>query len=167
MSDAVSDPGGTGERTVSPAEGEARDLRRPPAAPTAEPPARVRVTGPARRPVPEPATRARQIDEDTEVGAIYMGSLLREQLRLAARVLLALVLSVGALPVLFHLAPGLATTRVGGVPLGWLLLGVGVYPVLLGLGWAYVRRAERNEAAFADLVTDLVTDREQRPGARS
>jgi len=39
-----------------------------------------------------------------------------------------------------------------GLPVPWLLLGVVVYPALLGLGWVYVRRAERNERDFAELV---------------
>ena len=39
-----------------------------------------------------------------------------------------------------------------GLPLGWLLLGVLVYPLLVLLGWVYVRRAERNERHFADLM---------------
>ena len=43
-------------------------------------------------------------------------------------------------------------TRLLGVPLPWLLLGVAVYPWLLVLAWWYVRRAERNEAAFVELV---------------
>ena len=39
-----------------------------------------------------------------------------------------------------------------GLPLPWLLLGVLVYPAMLGLGWFYVRQAERNEHDFTDLV---------------
>lgn len=81
-----------------------------------------------------------------------MGSLLREQLRLAVLILLALTTGVGSLPLLFHLAPDLAALRVLGVPLPWLLLGVAVYPFLVLLGWLYVRAAERNEHDFADLV---------------
>jgi hypothetical protein len=42
--------------------------------------------------------------------------------------------------------------RVAGVPLPWLLLGLVVYPLLVLLGWVYVRRAERNEQTFSDLV---------------
>jgi len=42
--------------------------------------------------------------------------------------------------------------RVGWVPLPWLLLGLLAYPLLVGLGWAYVRRAERNEQVFSELV---------------
>jgi hypothetical protein len=39
-----------------------------------------------------------------------------------------------------------------GVPLPWVVLGVLVYPWLLVLAGWYVTRAERNEAAFVDLV---------------
>ena len=116
-------------------------------------PERVRVTGPARR---RPAgARTREIDAETRVGAIYMGSLLGEQLRLALRILATLFLTVGSLPLLFHLFPGLGEVRLVGVPLAWLLLGALVYPYLLFLGWRYVRRAEANERDFADLVEEV------------
>ena len=114
------------------------------------PPERVRVTGPPRR---RPGgTRTREIDAETRIGAIFMGSLLGEQLRLALRILATLFLTVGIMPLLFHLFPGLGDVRLVGVPLAWLLLGVLVYPYLLFLGWRYVLRAEANERDFADLV---------------
>jgi hypothetical protein len=116
-------------------------------------PPRVRVTSPRtgatrRRPV----SGAAQIDDQTDIGAIYMTSLLRSQLRLALGVMTALGLTLGMLPVLFAVLPASRTTRVAGIPLPWLLLGVVVYPFLVGLGWCYVRLAERNEEAFVDLV---------------
>jgi hypothetical protein len=111
---------------------------------------RVRVTGPPRR--RRPPARTGDIDAETRLGGIYMGSLLREQLRLALRVLALLGLGIGLLPLVFHLAPGLGNVRVLGLPVGWLLLGVVAYPFLWGLGWFYVRRAERNERDFADLM---------------
>jgi hypothetical protein len=113
---------------------------------------RVRVTGPPRRRTP-PA-RTTDIDDETRLGGMYIRSLLREQLRLALGVLTILALTVGLLPLLFHLAPGLAEVHVAGLPLAWLLLGVLAYPALLVLGWAYVRRAERNERDFAELVSE-------------
>ena len=94
----------------------------------------------------------RQIDDETQLGEIYLGSLLREQLRLAGLALLALLIGVGSLPALFLLAPGLAELRYFGIPIPWLLLGVVVYPFLFLVGWRYVRAAERNEADFVDLV---------------
>jgi hypothetical protein len=118
-------------------------------------PPRVRVTGPPRRRTSGVRpTASREIDADTELGAVYMSSLLGEQLRLAAGVLVALGLTVGVLPLVFHLFPHLSEVRVAGVPVPWLLLGVLVYPWLLALGWIYVRRAEANERDFIDLVDD-------------
>ncbi len=117
-----------------------------------EVPQRVRVTGPDRRPRPGPRTG--DIDDETRLGAVFVDSLLREQLRLALRILLVLGISVAGLPLLFHLAPGLADVRLVGVPVVWLVLGVLVYPWLVLLGWRYVRRAERNERDFADLLEE-------------
>ena len=84
-----------------------------------------------------------------------MESLLREQLRLALRILTRLGATVGVLPLAFYLVPHLGTVRVGPVPLSWLLLGVLVYPWLLLLGWIYLRRSEANERDFASLVEEV------------
>jgi hypothetical protein len=117
------------------------------------PPQRVRVTGPDRRaPGRAPLPRAREIDAATPVGEIYLGSLLREQARLAWLVLGTLFGVLGSVPLVFHLWPGLAAHELAGVPVAWWVLGVLAYPFLLGLGWFYVRRAERNEADFAALI---------------
>lgn len=120
----------------------------------APPPRRVRVTSPrmgaARRPPARPA--AREIDEETGVGEVYMRSLIRAQLRLGLTVLAAFVLPVAAVPMLFALVPSVATVQVLGLPLPWLLLGAGVYPVVLLGAWLYVRASERAERDFVDLV---------------
>ena len=104
-----------------------------------EPPARVRVTGPPRRRTP--LARTREVDAETPLGAVYLGSLLREQLWLAVRTLVALGLGLGLVPVLFLLVPGLTDVQVLGLPLAWLVLGVLAYPFLVLLGWRYLRRA--------------------------
>lgn len=83
-----------------------------------------------------------------------MGSLVREQLRLAVRILLTLLTTVASLPLLFAIAPGTAEAELVGIPLPWLLPGVLVYPWLVLLGWRYVRRAERNERDFAELMSE-------------
>ena len=118
---------------------------------TSTPPERVRVTGPSRRRTP--VARTSDIDDETRLGGVYLGSLLREQLRLALGILVVLALLIGSLPLAFHVWPHLGAIHLLGVPLAWWLLGVLVYPTLLGLGWAYVRRAERNERDFAELVS--------------
>lgn len=114
---------------------------------------RIRVTGPAGS-----STRARhievvrEIDAQTPLGEIYMRSLMRSQLRLAFVVLAVLMLTLGALPLVFAVVPESREAHLLGLPLPWLLLGVLVYPAMLGLGWFYVRQAERNEHDFTDLV---------------
>lgn len=124
------------------------------------PPERVRVTGPPRRRARVvPHARMREIDAETALGEVFMRSLLREQLRLAATVLGLLGLTLGALPLLFHLAPGLVEVTVGPVPLAWVLLGAVAYPWLVLLGWWHLRRAEANERDFSALL-DTVGERE-------
>jgi hypothetical protein len=119
--------------------------------PGATRPARVRVTGP-RTGRPRRTSIASEIDAQSAIGETYMRSLMRSQLRLALGVVLMLAASVGSLPLLFELVPSVRRAHLLGVPVPWLVLGFGVYPVLLALARFYVRRAERNEAAFHDMV---------------
>jgi hypothetical protein len=98
--------------------------------------------------VPRPV----DIEAESPLSEVYLDSLLAAQLRLAGRVLLVLALTVGSLPLVFFVAPDLAEVTPLGIPLSWLLLGVGVYPLLLLLGWRFVVRAERNGRDFADLT---------------
>ena len=116
--------------------------------------ARVRVTSPwTERPRLRPrTTAASEIDAQSELGEIYVGTLLRAQLRLALSTLATLALTIGLLPLLFTLVPGLTSHHVLGMPVSWGILAFGCYPVLVFLAWRYVRRAERNERAFARVV---------------
>ena len=86
-------------------------------------PARVRVTGPPRRRAGTRPLPTREIDDDTELGQLYMRSLLREQLRLALGILVLLGLTLGLLPLAYYVVPSLARLSVGPVPLSWVLLG--------------------------------------------
>jgi hypothetical protein len=130
---------------------------RPPAdaAPTTGGPsrARVRVTSPrtsaARM---RTVSIASEIDEQTRLGEVYITSLMRSQLRLALGVLLVIASTLGLLPLAFHLFPEIGRYDVLGVPLPWLLLTVVAFAEIITLGWLYVRRAERNEATFSDLL---------------
>ena len=82
-----------------------------------QPPPRVRVTGPPRRRADVVrAAGTREIDAETALGEVFMRSLLREQLVLAIRVLVALALTVGLVPLVFHLFPALSDVRLGPVP---------------------------------------------------
>jgi hypothetical protein len=116
-------------------------------------PRRVTITSPrttAARRRRTPVTK--EIDAQTGVGDAFMASLVRSQLRLALLVLAVLGAVVVALPLLFTLVPGVRDASIGGIPLPWVVLGFLVYPVLLALGWFYVRQAERTEHDFSELV---------------
>ncbi|HET7357094.1 MAG TPA: hypothetical protein VFJ09_10515 [Nocardioidaceae bacterium] len=93
-----------------------------------------------------------EIDARTPLGEVYMQSLVRSQLRLAVGVVLLLAGTFGVLPLLFWVFPALSRLHVLGIPLPWFLLGFVAYPFLMLVGRFYVRRAERNERAFTDLV---------------
>ena len=119
-----------------------------------QPPERVRVTSPwTDRPRVRPRpTATSEIDALSEVGEIYLRTLLRAQLRLALSILVALGVTIGMLPLLFTVAPSLNHHHVLGMPVSWGLLAFGCYPLLVFLAWRYVRLAERNERAFARVV---------------
>jgi hypothetical protein len=119
-----------------------------------EPVKRVRITHPrteaARRGAARPP--AREIDEQTALGEVYMRSLIRSQRRLAVTVCGGVGVLLVGIAMAGALAPRFALVRVLGIPLPWLLLGVLIYPALIVLAAYAVRQAERNEQAFTELV---------------
>jgi hypothetical protein len=120
----------------------------------ATPPNRVRVTStrrdaPLRRDV-RPLTR--EIDEQSNLGEVYMSGLMSAQLRLAGMVLAFGAVGLGGLPLLFLLVPATRSLEIGRIPLPWLVLGVIVYPVALVVARYYVRQSERIEAEFSAAV---------------
>ncbi|WP_326799770.1 hypothetical protein OG946_33960 [Streptomyces sp. NBC_01808] len=124
-----------------------------------EPPPRVTVAHPrtlaARSSQPLPGSRALVADDlgrQTPLGDVYLRSLMRTQLRLAAFVVGALGVVLGVLPVLLATVPSVRDSTLAGVPVPWLVIGVAVHPVILALAWVYQRQARKNEAEFADLV---------------
>ncbi|MGA8978581.1 MAG: hypothetical protein WB473_05620 [Pedococcus sp.] len=118
------------------------------------PPQRVRVTSTRR----DAATRrdvrplTREIDEQSNLGEVYMSGLMSAQLRLAAMVLGFGALGLGGLPLLFLLVPATRSLEIGRVPLPWLILAVVVYPVALVVARFYVRASERIEAEFSAVI---------------
>ena len=118
------------------------------------PPPRVRVTSTRRdateRRDPRPITR--EIDEQSNLGEVYMAGLMAAQLRLAGKVLAFGAVGLGGLPLLFLLVPTTRTLAVGPVPVPWLVLAVVVYPVAIVVARYYVRQSERIEAEFSDVV---------------
>ncbi|MEZ5184223.1 MAG: hypothetical protein R2720_00620 [Candidatus Nanopelagicales bacterium] len=103
-----------------------------------------------RRRPPRPVTD--EIDDQTRVGKVYLRSLIRTQLLLGLATVALVVVPLIAMPLIFGWWPAARSLQVGPLPLWWLILGILVYPAILGVGWWYVRQADRNEAQFTDLV---------------
>jgi hypothetical protein len=107
----------------------------------------------------EAATRRRPADpahadlaEQTPVGEALVKGLVRAQLALAVRLSVVVLIGLGALPLLFTVAPDVGQVKVLGVNLPWVLLAVLSFPFLFGVGWAYTRWAERNEQDFTAVI---------------
>ncbi len=117
-------------------------------------PRRVAVRAPRGTTVRRPPGRAavRALDEQDVVGELLIASLVRAQLTLGLRLAAVFASLVVGLPLLFALVPTTRDTRVLGLALPWLVLGVLAYPALWCAGWLYVRLAERNEREFVELV---------------
>ena len=104
----------------------------------------------ARRPPADPAHA--DLAEQTPIGEALVRGLVRAQLALALRLSVVVAIGLGALPLLFAVAPAISTVKVLGISLPWLLLGVGAFPFLVAVGWTYVYLAERNEQDFTAVV---------------
>ncbi|MFC8682253.1 heavy metal transporter [Microbacterium ureisolvens] len=101
-----------------------------------------------------------------EAGAVYVGGLVRSQLRLAFGCLLGFLLVAGAFTAAIFVVAHAGDPVVAGVPLSWLLQAYGYYPLILVFAVLYARAAARNERRYrslsdADAATDAV--REARP----
>ncbi|MGR2752624.1 hypothetical protein [Agromyces arachidis] len=126
------------------------------------PPPRVRVTAPrtgaagrapgAGRATARGATSAR--DDPGDVRAVYVRSLIRSQLRLALICAAGFAIATAVFATAVALVPGLDESFVAGVPVSWLLLGFGVYPLAITIGVLYVRTASRNEARYRSLAEE-------------
>jgi len=121
---------------------------------TTGPVKRVRITHPRTEAARRAPARApsREIDEQTELGEIYMRSLIRSQRRLALAVCGAIGVVLAGIALAGAAFPRFGGSRLLGLPLPWVLLGVLVYPVLIALAAYAVHQSEHNERAFTDLV---------------
>jgi len=122
-----------------------------------QPPARVRVTAPH---AGSPGASARAHPHagreapTSDIAGVYVRSLIRSQLRLGIVFAVGFAVATALFVLAIALVPQLDTTFVIGVPLSWLLLGAGVYPLAITVGALYVRAASRNEARYRSLVEE-------------
>ncbi|HKN94162.1 MAG TPA: hypothetical protein VJU60_07515 [Thermoleophilaceae bacterium] len=93
-----------------------------------------------------------ELAEATAHGGVYLRRLVRAQLALSLLALVAFAGILGSLPLLLYLAPALRHVSLFGVPLPVLLVAVPLFPLFVGLGLIYQRRANALDEAFRDLV---------------
>jgi hypothetical protein len=115
---------------------------------------RVRVVLSERKGVARPVRTIKEVQEGTAVGELLRRDLIRSQLRVTLRFALLTLLMLGSLPAVFAMLPVVGQARVLGVGVPWVVLGVLMYPFLVGTAWRYTRVAERVEQNFADHVQD-------------
>ncbi|MGI9823595.1 heavy metal transporter [Agromyces sp. Marseille-Q5079] len=119
----------------------------------APPPARVRVTAPR---TGSTAASARPLPvrdgSSSEPASVYVRSLIRSQLRLGVTYALGFAGATAVFVLAVAMTPVLDETFVWGVPLSWLLLAVGVYPLAITVAVLYARAAARNEARYRALT---------------
>jgi hypothetical protein len=104
---------------------------------------------------PRQDTESQAFDEHTEYSGVLLHSLMRAQFGLTLGFIALAVGLLISLPLVVSLVPSLADKHVFGLPLTLAVLGIAVYPVLVGIAIAYVRLAERTERHFLDLVEKL------------
>jgi hypothetical protein len=92
------------------------------------------------------------VQSDTVYGRLLVRSLTRAQLGLSLMCLAVAVAVIGSFPVIMALLPGARKVTLAGLPLTLVILGAGIFPVLMAVGWFYNRQATQLEARFIDLV---------------
>ena len=100
-----------------------------------------------------PRTPREELADATPHGDVYLGRLIRAQLRLSLLALGAFGGLVGSLPLLFLLWPGFQDVEAFGMPVPVLILVAPLFPLIVLIGLLYQRRADALDEAFRDVVT--------------
>jgi putative solute:sodium symporter small subunit len=115
---------------------------------------RVTVSHPMTSSVRGPHRGSLSVDarQESAVGEVALRSMMRAQLRLAARWFIALMVLLGTMVTVLSVVPAVHSYRLVGIPLAWWLLGVGCFPVFGWIAVRYVRSVEALEQRFNALV---------------
>lgn len=108
----------------------------------------MRVTAPEGAPLGPTRRRA----ADDPAAEFYVRSLIRSQLRLSLSVALGFLLLLLCLAVVVAAWPQIHAIRILTIPLPWIVLGVGVYPIILLGAFLYNRASARYEARYRDVT---------------
>jgi hypothetical protein len=120
-----------------------------------EPPPRQVIRAATRRPSDRSSSPVRDdLYQPDAYGRELLASLMRAQAGVSLAILLPAISLLALYPLLAVLLPRLAALQVLGLPLTLIILGGGIYPPLVLLGYWYVRRAERLEQRFVELLKE-------------
>lgn len=86
-----------------------------------------------------------------DASAVYLGTLIRAQLRLATTLAIGFAVTLAAASTAIALIPALHMTTIFGVPWSWALQAYGMYPIVVLFALVYVRAARRNEQRYRSL----------------
>jgi len=92
------------------------------------------------------------IAEQTTYGEILLEDLIRRQLSLSLNVAAVFVGILFGLPLVNLFFPQVVAMPVFGIPLGWIVLAVLLYPMLWGLAAYFVSTSRKYEDEFTELV---------------
>jgi hypothetical protein len=92
------------------------------------------------------------LDEESPVNDVALRSLMRAQLRLSLTHIAALAILLIAVPLVLANVDWFADHRISGVPLVWIVLGVGLFPALILIARSYVKRVEALENRTRSLL---------------
>ena len=108
--------------------------------------------GPAQVPRPREQPARPGLQHDHGYYQILVRSLIRAQLGLSL-VCLAFALAVTiSFPILYAVLPWLGHTTIAGLPVTLVALGIGIYPVILAIGWFYNFQSRRLESRFVYIM---------------
>jgi putative solute:sodium symporter small subunit len=119
-----------------------------------EPAAREVIRTPTLRGADRGRPPAAELYRQDAYGRTFLAALMRAQLAVTLSVLVPAAAILALYPLLAVLVPRLDRVHVLGLPLALLVLGGGIYPPLVLLGFWYVRRTEQLERRFVELLED-------------
>ncbi len=94
----------------------------------------------------------KEVAEQTTYGTVFLDDLIRRQRALSLSVAVVFLVVVFSLPLIAFLAPSLLAFNLFGFDMGWLVLGILIYPAIWGLSFYFVSTAEKYEEDFTKMV---------------
>ncbi len=92
------------------------------------------------------------LEAPSGLSELALQTLMRAQLRMGLRYLLVIVLALVGVPLLLANTSVLDEKTVVSIPVTWMVVGAGFFPILLGVAVSYTRSITRLEAAYLHVL---------------